>query len=73
MKFKDKEYVFTTDKITDIWVALKDERALSNNKEISVRVKDKKTINKNFPARNRIVCALEQIENVLEYLNDYEL
>lgn len=71
MKFKDKEYVFTTDKITDIWVALNDERALNNNKEIEVRLKKNKM--KKFPARNRIVCALEQIENVLEYLNTYEL
>lgn len=73
MKFKDKEYVFTTDKITDIWVTLNEETALSNNKEITVRVKVKKTIDKKFPARNRIACALEQIENVLKYLNDYEL
>lgn len=73
MKFKDKEYVFTTDKITDIWVALNYERALNNNKEISVWVKAEKKINKKFPARNRILCALEQIENVLEYLNTYEL
>lgn len=73
MKFKDKEYVFTTDKIMDIWVALNYERALNDNKEISVWVKDKKKINKRFPARNKIVCALEQIENVLDYLEFYEL
>lgn len=73
MKYKDKEYVFSKDDITNIWIALNCESALNNNKEIIVKVKEKRKIDKTFPARNRITCALEQIENVLDYLNyDYE-
>lgn len=74
MKYKDKEYVFSKDYITNIWIALNSESALNNNKEIIVKVKEKRKIDKTFPARNKITCALEQIENVLDYLNyDYEL
>ena len=76
MKYKDKEYVFTTDKITDIWVALNSQRALNENKEISVKVKpsiDSRGVFSKFPARNRIICSLERIEDGLEYLNAYEL
>lgn len=51
MKYKDKEYVFTTDTITDIWVALNSQSALTDNKEITVRVKENKhPVNKIFPA-----------------------
>ena len=63
MKYKDKEYVFSKDDITNIWIALNCESALNNNKEIIVKVKEKRKIDKTFPARNRITCALEQIEN----------
>ena len=72
MKYKDKEYAFFKDDITNIWIALNYESALNNNKEIIVNVmeKKKKKIAKTFPARNKITCALEQIENVLDYLND---
>lgn len=70
MKYKDKEYVFSKDDITNIWIALNCESALNNNKEIIVKVKEKRKIDKTFPARNKITCALEQIENVLDYLND---
>lgn len=72
MKYKDKEYAFLKDDITNIWIALNYESALNNNKEIIVNVmeKKKKKIAKTFPARNKIICALEQIENVLDYLND---
>lgn len=70
MKYKDKEYVFSKDYITNIWIALNCESALNNNKEIIVKVKEKRKIVKTFPARNKIICALEQIENVLDYLND---
>lgn len=55
MKFKDKDYMFTTDKITDIWVALNSQIGLTNNKEINVGVREhKKPVNKCFPARNKI-------------------
>lgn len=76
MKYKDKEYVFTTDKIIDIWVALNSQRALNENKEISVRVKpciDSRGIFSKFPAGNKIICSLKRIEDGLEYLNTYEL
>ena len=74
MKFKDKDYMFTTDKITDIWVALNSQIGLTNNKEINVGVREhKKPVNKCFPARNKITCALERIEDGLEYLNSFEL
>ena len=61
MKYKDKEYVFSKDDITNIWIALNCESALNNNKEIIVKVKEKRKIDKTFPARNRITCALEQM------------
>lgn len=74
MKYKDNNYVFATDKITDIWVALNSQSALNDNKEITVKVKnDGKKVDKRFPARNKIVCALERIEDGLTYLNNYEL
>lgn len=75
MKFRDKEYVFTTDKITDIWVAYNSQRALCENKEISVQVKPLKgkSTSGKFPARNKIISSLERIEDGLDYLNSYEL
>ena len=59
MKFRDKEYVFTTDKITDIWCAINSQRALCENKEISVKVKaiNEKARPSNFQARNKIIWA----------------
>ena len=54
MKYKDKEYVFSKDDITNIWIALNCESALNNNKEIIVKVKEKRTIDNTFPARNLI-------------------
>lgn len=50
MKYKDKEYVFSKDYITNIWIALNCESALNNNKEIIVKVKEKRKIDKTFPA-----------------------
>ena len=75
MKFRDKEYVFATDKITDIWCAINSQRALCENKEISVKVKavNEKARPSNFQARNKIICSLERIEDGLYYLNSYEL
>lgn len=75
MKFRDKEYVFTTNKITDIWCAINSQRALCENKEISVKVKaiNEKARPSNFQARNKIICSLERIEDGLDYLNSYEL
>jgi hypothetical protein len=76
MKYKDKEYIFRTDKISDIWGALNSESALNDNKEISVKVKENtrtRPDSKKFPARNKILCSLVRIEDGIEYLNTYEL
>ena len=57
MKYKDKEYVFSKDYITNIWIALNCESTLNNYKEIIVKVKGKRKIDKTFPARNKVTCA----------------
>ena len=74
MKYKGQEYIFETDKINKIWIALNSQSALNDNKKISVCVKqNNKKISREFPAKNRIICSLERIEDGLEYLNSYEL
>ena len=59
MKYKDKEYGFFKDDITNIWIALNYESTLNNNKEIIVNVMEKKKIDKTFPARNKITVVVQ--------------
>lgn len=73
MKFGEQEYLFDREKVTKVWIALNQEQILCDNKEIAVKVKSlqnpKSSQFKMFIAENKIRCALERIEDGIEYLN----
>ena len=78
MVFKDNIYTFDVDKVTKVWSAISEERALCNHKKIPIDVrtmkdgKNKKSTQQ-FAAEIKVNCALERIEDYLNYLNQYTL
>lgn len=70
---------FTTDKITDLWIALSDKGFLCFDKVMDVYVplkkprNDKRIIKMPFKSRARIDSALNRIEDTLEYMNTIPL
>lgn len=78
MEFKDSTYVFDVDKVTKVWCAINDERALCNHKKIPVNVRTNKNgkntkSTQQFAAEIKVNCALERIEDYLNYINQYKL
>lgn len=78
MVFKDNIYTFDVDKVTKVWCAINEERALCDHKKIPIDVrtmkdgKNKKSTQQ-FAAEIKVNCALERIEDYLNYLNQYTL
>lgn len=75
MTFKDNVYTFDTNKVTNIWCTINEERSLCNHKQISVLIRKpngRKEMH-NFVARIKVICTLERISDYLDYINQFVL
>lgn len=79
MRLKKFNVDFKTDKVIDLWIALSDKGFLCFDKVTNVNVRLKKKKNNRptsympFKSRTRLDCALNRIEDTLEYMNTIHL
>lgn len=70
------ELHFEKDIVTDIWIALSEGQVLCDEKQNIVRVKKKgeyKNADMSFRMENKIRCALDRIEDTIDYMNTIKL
>jgi len=76
MKYKETEYFFSKEKITDVWFALGEAQVLCDNKATQIEIKEENKRGKfkrDFKSQNIIRCSLVRIEDILNYLDDFQL